>query len=183
MSYQRGGLGRHLRPLRATPFVTLGTSVTVAAVAGIAVTHSLTPALLIFVFVANFLVWAYLQGPSNSVTVRGDTLRINNVIRRYVIPRSSVLAIDHVDLLGIRVRRKSERPIWVDAFSRGTNLWLRPSGPALEAQAKELSDALFTTSAPDFYREPEKAYRWPNIIALAFSAICVGTAVVVRFIL
>jgi hypothetical protein len=72
--------------------------------------------------------------------------------------------------------------IWVDAFSRGTNQWRNPSGQALEAQVKELSDALFN-SAPDYYREPEKAYRWPNIVALGFSAICVGTAIVVRFVL
>ena len=109
-----------------------------------------------------------MQGPANSGTVRGNTLQINNVTRRYAIPRSSVLAINRFDSVGIRVRIKEEGPIWADAFACGTNLWLRPSGQALEAQAKKLSDALFTTSAPDSYRRPGRAYRCPNIIALAF---------------
>jgi hypothetical protein len=183
MAYQRGGLRQHLRPLRATPFVTLGAVVTLVAGAAIAVTLSMTAALLILVLVANFLIWAYLQGPANSVTVRGDTLRINNMTRRYLIPRSSVLAIDPFDSVGIRVKIKGGRLIWIDAFSRGTNLWLRPSGQALEVQAKELSEALFDTSAPDNYREPETVYRWPNIIAILFCLICVGAAVVYRFVL
>jgi hypothetical protein len=182
MSYQRGGLRHHLRPLRATPFVILAASVILPAGVAIAATHNMIAALGISVLVVNHLIWIYLNGPASSVTVRGDTLRINNATRRHVIPRSSVLSIDHFDSVGIRVRIEGERLIWVDAFSRGTRQWRRPSGQALEAQAKELSDALFTAPAPDHYREPEKAYRWPNLIAIGFSAICVGAAVVVRFV-
>ncbi|WP_213454374.1 hypothetical protein [Rhizomonospora bruguierae] len=93
---------------------------------------------------------------------------------KYLVPRGCVVSIESVDTIGVRVRVKGDKLIWVGALSPGLFRWSNPSGRELLRRADRLGDAVFAAPAPADIREAETRYRWVNLLGICIGAIGLG---------
>jgi hypothetical protein len=175
---QRGDVRYHRRYLKPTPFV-MAAFTTLGFGAAMVILHSGIVTMLGLIAIFTLLTGCYLEGPAKSVTVRNDTLEVRNSFFRYVIPPARILAIDHVEDFGVRVRVEGDDVIRVGAFSRSQLRFRRLSEAELQANAGSLTDALFATPAPADHREVERRYRWGNVLlaAAALTALLIPSVV------
>jgi hypothetical protein len=170
---QDDGVVYRVRRMQRTPFV-LAIFTTLAFGAAIAVVHSRVALLFGAIAIANVLLWLYIAGPAASVTVRPDMLVISNSMVSYLVPRGRVVSIESVDTLGVRVRVKGDKLIWVGALSPGLHRFHTPSPRELLRRADRLGDAVFATPAPADIREVETRYRWANLLGICVGAVGIG---------
>src|SRR5690348_10747223 len=162
MQDQRGDVRYHRRNRKPAP-IGAAAFVTVLFGAAIVIMHSRAVTLVGLIAIFTFVTICYLDGPTKSVTVRGDTLEVRNSIHRYKVPPARILAIDWIEGLSVRVRVEGDQVIEVGAFSRSRLRSEGLSDAELQANAKSLTEALFATPAPADHREVEEGYRWGNV--------------------
>jgi hypothetical protein len=167
---QRSDVRLHRRYLKPAPFVT---AAIVILVSGGAIVISPLGIITVccLICMAFFVIMCYLEGPTKSVTVRRDTLEVNNTISRYLVPAARILSIEYRGGLGVLVRVEGDKTIWIGAMSRS---YLRGRDPylyELKANANSLTDALFAAPVPADHRPVQKRYRWFNLFLYAAVAI------------
>jgi len=169
---QRSGVPYRRRRMKPTPFV-MAAFTTLGIGVAIAVVHSRLGTLVALVCLASFLILCYLDGPAQSVSVRSDTLIVKNWIFQYEVPPARILSIEYIVDLCVLLRVEGRAPISVGAFSRGQMRWKRLPAEELEANARSLTDALFTRPAPADARPVERRLRWANVLLLAAGGVSV----------
>ncbi len=122
------------------------------------------------VVLANILFWIYLMGPVAVVTVRWDTLEVNNAIFKYMIPRARIVAVEPDGAHTILVRAEPDWCISIGAFESPFASDIRSASEQAE-EARRLETVLAAHAPVDDHRAVTRSVRWANPLGVCLGII------------